>query len=162
DVRTVTNGDVRLSSSPEQWDPVPELRGTQIDTAANRIVASLAYTDYHFEYRIAVEPLGDGLLMSVELDEPLPEDLEGHAGLNLESLPAAYFGTSYLAGEESGLFPRHPIGPMEPGRDAHLGLSSPVNTWNTARPQPLAVGNTLVLAPEDPNTRIAIDGRGAI
>src|SRR5690606_33646665 len=90
DVRTVTNGDVRLSSSPEQRDPVPELRGTQIDTSAYRFVASLAYTYYHFEYRIAFEPLGDGLLMSDELDEPLPEDLEGHAGLNLEFLPAAY------------------------------------------------------------------------
>jgi len=162
DVRTATNGDVRLSTSPEQWDPVPEFRGATIDTAAHRIVASLAYSDYDFEYRIVVEPQGDGFLMSVELDEPLPESLQGQAGLNLEFLPAAYFGKSYLADDQSGLVPRHPIGPMEPVRDVHLGLSSPVNTWNTAQPMPLAEGNTLILAPEDPERRVTIDGRGAL
>lgn len=160
DVRTATNGDVRLSSTPEQWDPVPEFGETSIDTAANRIIARLAYPDYDFEYRIAVEPHEEGFLMSVELDEPLPTALEGQAGLNMEFLPSAYFGKSYLAGEHAGIFPRHPIGPMLSGEGG--GFSSPVNTWNDAQPEPLASAGMLVLAPDDPERRVTIDGRGSV
>ena len=29
-VRTATNGDVRLSPTPEQWDPVPALKSRQV------------------------------------------------------------------------------------------------------------------------------------
>src|SRR5215208_4656795 len=47
-VRTATNGDVRLSPTPEQWDPTPRLAGRDVDTLAGRVTARLAYTAYDF------------------------------------------------------------------------------------------------------------------
>ncbi len=39
--RTVTNGDVRLSNTPEQWDPVPVFNERTVDSTAHApVVAS--------------------------------------------------------------------------------------------------------------------------
>lgn len=146
DVRTATNGDVRLSPTPEQWDPVPEFLGR--DAEAGRMVASLAYPDYDFAYRVVVEPRDDGFLVQVQTDEPLPEALVGRAGFNFELLPTAYFGHGYLMDAEPGLFPRHPRGAMEVG---------PTRVLEAA---PMVRGGTLVVAPDDPEKRVTIDGRG--
>jgi endoglucanase len=149
DVRTGTNGDVRLSPTPEQWDPVPEFLGRETDADAGRLVASLAYPDHGFAYRVVVEPRGEGFLVQVQADAPLPDALVGRAGFNFEFLPSAYFGHAYLMDDRPGLFPRHPTGPMAvgPADDREAG--------------PLATGSTLVLAPDDAERRVAIDGRGA-
>jgi endoglucanase len=148
-VRTATNGDVRLSPTPEQWDPVPALKSRRADAAQGRIEARLAYASPAFEYTIVAEPRGDGVAISVVLDEPLPKELEGKAGFNLEFLPSAYFGKTFSMDAQSGLLPLYPSGPT--GRSAD------------GKPQrlPLAEGQTLVLAAEDPERRVSIDGGGA-
>ncbi|HXE81546.1 MAG TPA: glycoside hydrolase family 9 protein [Vicinamibacterales bacterium] len=148
--RTVTNGDVRLSNTPEQWDPIPTFVEKQADREGGRVIAVLEYPDDAFRYRIEARAAGAGFLLSVHLDAPLPPALEGRAGLNLEFLPSAYFGRSYLMDGRSGLFPRHPAGPL-------------ANDEKTGRLEalPLASGSTLVMAPDDPERRIAIEGRGA-
>lgn len=148
-VRTATNGDVRLSSTPSQWDPIPQLADRKTDKAGGRVHAELLYPAQDFRYRIEVEASGTGVLVSVHLPAPLPAALEGRAGFNLEFLPSAYFGKTFLADRRGGAFPRHPTGPM---------LKSAAGTIDAA---PLASGATLVLAPEDPERRVAIDGRGA-
>jgi len=148
-VRTATNGDVRLSNTPAQWDPIPQLSDRRIDQATRRVQAELAYPDHDFRYRIEAEARGGGVLISVHLANPLPAALEGRAGFNLEFLPSAYFGKTYLAGQQGGLFPRHPGGPIT--KDSSGALEA----------APLASGPTLVLAPEDPERRVTIDGRGA-
>lgn len=150
DVRTATNGDVRLSNTPEQWDPIPQLADRRVDRSHQRVQAELAYPAHDFRYRIEVEPSQGGVLVSVHLEAPLPDALEGRAGFNLEFLPSAYFGKSYLAGEQNGLLPRHPGGPMTKDRGGAFEAT------------PLASALTLVLAPEDPERRVTIDGRGAI
>ena len=145
-VRTATNGDVRLSSTPEQWDPIPEFSERRIE--GGRIVASLSYPQHEFAYRIGAEPRDGGVLVSVHLDAPLPPALAGLAGLNLEFLPSSYFGRTWLMDGHGGTFPRHPAGPM---------LESPAGKWEAV---PLATGRTLVLAPEDPERRVTITASG--
>lgn len=148
-VRTATNGDVRLSPTPEQWDPVPALKSRVVDAAHNRIEVRLAYDSPAFEYSIVVEPRGEGFAVSVVLDRALPPELEGKAGFNLEFLPSAYFGKSYSMDALSGALPLYPSGPTGRAKDG------------TPERLPLAQGQTLVLAPEDPERRVSIDGGGA-
>ncbi len=147
--RTATNGDVRLSNTPEQWDPIPQFVGREVDQATGRVEASLRYPDFNFDYRIAAEPHADGILLSVHLDAPVPEALAGRAGFNLEFLPTAYFGKAFLADGRPGLFSRHPTGPM---------VRAPTGAFEAA---PLDSGAVLILAPGDPERRVTIDGRGA-
>jgi hypothetical protein len=143
--RIATNGDVRLLPTPEQWDPIPRFKERKQDRAANRLSAYCAYPDRGLDYRIEVVAEANGLRVSVHLDRPLPEALLGKAGFNLEFLPTAYFGKSFMLDDGFGVFPRHPNGAMRKEADG------------TVQPLPLATGQRIVLAPEDPLTRVAID-----
>jgi endoglucanase len=146
EVRTVTNGDVRLSPIPEQWDRTPTLVGRSVNAESGSITTCLAYPDYDFQYTIKVEAAhGEGILLSVNLETPLPRELEGRAGFNLEFLPSAYFGKAYLIDGQSDIFPRYPSGPMAAPKAG------------TVEPQPIATGKTIVLAPEDPSRRVTIN-----
>ena len=142
--RIATNGDVRLSPTPEQWDPVPQFKERKRGPSGKQLTAFCAYPDRGLSYRIEVIPEADGFRVSVHLDKPLADSLAGKAGFNLEFLPTAYFGKSFLLDDASGVFPRHSQGPMQ--RDAN----------GTAQPLPLATGHRIVLAPEDPLTRVTI------
>jgi endoglucanase len=144
EVRTATNGDVRLSPTPGQWDPIPRLIDRKVDLQGRSIEVTLAYPDHQFQYIIRAEVHGEGVLVSVLLDKPVPQQLEGRAGLNLEFLPSAYFRKTYLVDGRSGLLPLYPSGPMT---KESSGLTEP---------GPIATGKTLVLAPEDPSRRVTI------
>lgn len=144
DVRTATNGDVRLSPTPGQWDATPTLIERCVDRAAQAIRVTLAYPAHELRYRLVAEAQADHLRVRVELDAPLPEALIGRAGFNLEFLPAAYFGATYLADGRPGSFPRYPHGPMRRLPDG------------SCEPAPLAGAQSFVLAPEDPLRRITI------
>jgi endoglucanase len=148
-VRTVTNGDVRLSPTPEQWDPVATLESRQVLQNPARIETRLSYPSPKFSYTIQAEPQGSEVLLRVVLDQPLPPELEGKAGFNLEFLPAAYFGKSYLVDQQSGLLPLYPSGPTAKGADG-----------KPAR-LPIAQGSRLVLGAEDPERRVQIESPGA-
>src|SRR4051812_37759477 len=76
-VRTVTNGDVRLSHTPGQWDPMAKLLERKVDPAAGVITATLEFVGQDFRYTIRVEPRGAAFTVSVTLDKPLPTALEG-------------------------------------------------------------------------------------
>ncbi|WP_193161939.1 glycoside hydrolase family 9 protein [Microbulbifer hainanensis] len=143
-VRVATNGDVRLQPTPEQWDPLGEMVKRNVQREGRRIDVTMRYRDENFSYRIESAARKDGIALRVYLDKPLPEKLAGRAGLNLEFLPAEYFGRGYLADGNSGLLPRYPAGPMRLRADGE------------SEPQALARGRQLVLAPEDPQRRIRI------
>ncbi|MDA3818468.1 MAG: glycoside hydrolase, partial [Prolixibacteraceae bacterium] len=106
--RTVTNGDVRLNRTPEQWDPIPEFIKKEVDREKGIIQAWLEYPE--FGYMIKAEPDGEGLLISVHLEEALPDDMTGKAGFNIEFLPAAYFGKTYLMDDEPFIVPHYAAG----------------------------------------------------
>jgi len=146
-VRTATNGDVRLSPTPGQWDPIPHFIDRKINYEDNSIEADLSYPEFNFEYSIKVKAKGDGVLISVVLKKPLPKLLEGRAGLNLEFLPSAYFEKTFIMDSNSGLFPLYPYGDMEKSSRGTLESKS------------IASGTNLVLAPEDPYRRVTIEDK---
>lgn len=153
-VRTATNGDVRLSATPGQWDPIGALVSRTVDPETGAITAVLEYADYGFRYTVHAEPAGEAMKLSVSLDQPLPEALEGRAGLNLEFLPSAYFRRSYMADGGSGVFPLHPSGEMVAGGERNAASGRDFGPG--AEPLPFAAGRTLVLAPEDPARRVTV------
>jgi len=151
DQRIATNGDVRLSPTPEQWDPIPDFKERRRGPGADELTASCFYAEKGLSYRIDIRPEAGGFRLAVQLDQPIPSALVGKAGLNLEFLPALYFGKSYIIDDGTGIFPRHPDGPMEKAADG------------TMEPLPLASSHRIVLSPEDPSTRVAINSdSGAI
>src|SRR5690242_11679648 len=93
--RVATNGSVRLSPTPEQWDPIPHLIARHADGAHDRLTASVSYPEYNFHYHVVVAAEPGGLRVSVNLDEPLPPALVGRAGFNLELLPSLYVDKAY-------------------------------------------------------------------
>ncbi|WNO54028.1 glycoside hydrolase family 9 protein [Stakelama saccharophila] len=152
--RIATNGDVRLSATPGQWDAIGRLVDRRVDTATGVIEAELEYPDQHFRYVIRAEPRGGSILLSVRLPEALPAALAGKAGFNLEFLPAAYFHKSYLADGKAGGFPLYPASAME--RTAKRNPASGRSDGPGAEPLPMATGSDFVLAPSDPARRVHI------
>lgn len=153
DVRTATNGDVRLSPTPGQWDPIGKLLDRKVDPATGVIEATLEYAEYGFRYVIRAEPRGEGVVLSINLDKALPAALEGRAGFNLEFLPSAYFRKTYMVDGKPGLFPLYPSSDMAPA----------VGPEGRAEPLPLASGRQIVLAPEDGARRVKVEaGTGRV
>lgn len=152
--RTATNGDVRLSATPGQWDPIGRLVGRTVDPQTGAIEATLAYPEYNFHYVIRAVPRGGAIDLTVSLPQPLPAALIGKAGFNLEFLPAAYFHKSYMADGTSGIFPIYPDSAMvrTPARNAASGR----DVGPGAEPLPIATGRRFVLAPEDPARRVTV------
>jgi hypothetical protein len=146
-VRTATNGDVRLSPTPVQWDPIPEFTSKKINEKDNTIEAYLKYSKYNFKYEIKAEGRDEGILISVIIDKPLPKELEGVAGFNLEFLPSAYFSRTYMMDQHCDVFPLYPSSAME------------VDKAGKIEPKPLASGTNLTLAPEDLSRRVMITSR---
>jgi len=143
DNRIATDGEVRLMPTPEQWDPVPAFVKREPGPKPNQLTVSSGYPDLALTYRLVITAEGQGFRIAVDLDKPLPANLVGKAGFNLDFLPAAYFGKTYMLGSSSGVFPRNPEGPM--------------NKDGSGDPLPLASGgNSIVLSPEDPLTRVTI------
>jgi endoglucanase len=146
-VRTATNGDVRLDATPEQWDRIPEFVEKKVDRDAGTVEAFLRYPEFDFDYSIRAQAEGRDLRISVHLPRPLPPELEGKAGLNLEFLPAAYFEQAWIMDEASGLFPLYPTGRKEQN--------------DRVAPDPIVSGHRLVLAPANPERRVTITSNDA-
>lgn len=152
--RTATNGDVRLSPTPGQWDPIGRLVSRNVDEKTGIVEAVLEYPEHDFRYVLRTEPVGDKLRLSINIDKPLPAALAGKAGFNLEFLPSAYFHRSYMADGRPNQFPLHPASAMAltPERNPASGRSDGPG----AEPLPMAQGKVFVLAPEDPARRVTI------
>ena len=141
-VRTATNGDIRLNSTPEQWDPIPQFIERKVDAKKRTIEAFLKYPDYDFNYSIKAQVIADALIISVHLPAKLPKELVGKAGFNMEFLPSVYQQKSYITEQQSGTFAIYPGGPKEqPGVEPHT----------------LATGKQLTLAAEDSKHRVSIN-----
>jgi endoglucanase len=145
--RTVTNGDVRLNATPEQWDMTPMFKERKVNHADQSIEAFLHYPDQQFDFSIKVTKNAAGVHLTVNLPKPLPKSLEGKAGFNLEFLPAAYFHKSFVMDDQAGGFPVYPTGLKE------------INS--KADPIALAQGQHLVFAPEDAERRVSIQSTSA-
>ncbi|MDW7691364.1 glycoside hydrolase family 9 protein [Flammeovirgaceae bacterium SG7u.111] len=166
-VRTAQGGTVRLSNTPEQWDLVPEIPTRTVDPASKSIEATLRYEDYDFDSRVVVTAKGKGVEISVYLDKPLPEAVEGDAGFNLEFLPSQYWGKTYLIDGRINRFSRYVVGNTvtkpnseKPKQFKGYVTSDDRGTGKFIDPLPLETGRTLLLAPEDPERSVKISSDG--
>jgi hypothetical protein len=168
-VRTATGGAVRLQNTPEQWDLIPEVVERKIDKSNSCIEVTLRYESYDFDSRIKVEPDDNGITIRVYLDKPLPDELKGKAGFNLEFLPASYFEKTYLADGKPGIFPLYPssntvlkpINEKIPQFAGHTTFDDR-GKGEFIVPKPLTEGKTLVLAPEDPERCVKIHSESEV
>ncbi len=166
--RIATNGDVRLMATPEQWDLVATLKDRKADKAHDRLTADLAFPTFHLSYTMEVAAEPGGVKVSINLDKPLPQELAGRAGFNLEFLPSIYMGKAYLVdGTRAGIFPRTPNDPMvkiaplpgEPKKAYYL------EDWDKAKgytqPLPFAEGRSMTLGVDDALARIRVSSETA-
>lgn len=162
--RVATNGDLRLEAAPGQWAILPAVKRRSVDPDQLQVSVRLGFAQPEINYEVHVWMEGPSIHLRVDLDQPLPENLGSSVGFNLELLPTAYFGKSYSIADSAGvsqfgIFPRQANGPLQ---------SQPEDVYI---PEPMAHGQKLVIAPEDPYRRITfeavrgeihlLDGRGA-
>lgn len=167
-VRTAQGGAVRLSNTPEQWDLVPETPNRKVDRASKSISTTLRYNDYDFDSRVVVTAKGKGVEISVYLDKPLPKELEGRAGFNLEFLPSQYWNKTYLVDGRYNRFPRYVVGNTttrpnseKPKQYKGYNTSDDRGTGKFIDPLPLETGRTFLLAPDEPSRLVKITSADA-
>src|SRR5574344_1928363 len=99
--RKASNGDVRFEISPGQWQALPKIRERVVDVENNEITVKLSYPDstrhlsgfnptiypdFAFNYTIKVKGEKDYLVLTVDLDKPVPESFAGKLGSNIEHI----------------------------------------------------------------------------
>ncbi|MDO3385611.1 glycoside hydrolase family 9 protein [Gilvimarinus sp. SDUM040013] len=144
--RTATNGDVRLLHTPEQWDGMGQFVSREVNQETGTITTQLAYPELDFSYAVKATVEDKHLVVSVHLDRPLPAELVGKAGFNMEFVPAEYWDKSYLADGKPGQFPRSASTPY--------GMIT--NEQGLTEPTAFASANSFVFAPGDPERRVTI------
>lgn len=167
-VRTVQGGAVRLNNTPEQWDLVPTLTGRKVDASNNTIEVSLRYEDYDFDSRIIVTGKGDAVEISVYLDKPVPAEIAGEAGFNLEFLPSQYWLKTFMMDGRLNRFPRYAASetitrPNAEKAKQFKGFKT-YDDRGTDRfidPLPLEKGHSLLMAMDDPERMIKVNSTDA-
>lgn len=191
--RVATNGDIRLEETPGQWQPVPKQRERKLNPDGNTITAYLSYPDSSrhlqgfnpmiypdivFNYTVTVKGEGKSVVVTVDLDRPVPEEFLGKVGFNLELFPGALFGKTWIMDRQSGIFPHQPNGPTltKPANHLHTGHFNPEGKASMKdligegySPivaddiiiEPYAVGKNFVLQPADPYNKVTIQSAGS-
>jgi len=159
--RIATVGDLRLNPTPGQWSPLPKLINRTVDRDRNTISATLVYPDssrnqkgfnpikypdLYFKYHVHVKPApGNSVIVTVDLEKPLPEAWVGRVGFNMELFPGMLFGKAFMMDGRAHIFPRHPTGDVY--RDHQGKLQA----------EPIDTGRKLVIAPESKLHRLTIE-----
>lgn len=187
--RVATNGDIRFDETPGQWQPVPKKLERIVD--GHKIITRLCYPDssrhetgfnpmvypdIQLFYTVSLEPQGKGFLVTVDLETPIPAELQGKAGFNMEFFPGELFGKPWIMDSKTGIYPQQPNSPviaqksyMDVSRgDYHDGKSplADIDQLNAEGyspfladrivAEPYAVGRTFTSRPDDPYSRITI------
>lgn len=190
--RVATNGDIRLEPTPGQWQPVPKQRNRNVNATANTITAYLSfpdssrhmtgfnpmiYPDFEFNYTVTVEGQGKSVVVTVDLDRPVPQAFLGKVGFNLELFPGALFGKPWIMDNQTGIFPQQPNGPIryEPTNHNHQGNFNPQGEASVEQltghgyspiiaddivSEPYAIGKRFTVRPDDPYNRYTIESKG--
>ena len=187
--RIATSGDIRLEATPGQWQPLPkQLRrelGTNSITAYMQYPDSarhltgfnpMIYPDLFLTYSVRVQSQGNGLEVTVDLDQPIPDYLVGKVGFNLEFFPGYAFGQPWVMDQQTGIFPRQANTPLE----MHASNTQRVGDYHDATKSkadiqhlmgdgyspivaddiigaPYAQGRRFVCYPNDPLSRVTIE-----
>ena len=162
-VRTIQGGAVRLSTTPEQWDLVPQMTSRDVDKENGTITVGLRYPDYDFDSRITVQAKGKAVEISVYLDKPVPDALAGEAGFNLEFLPSQYWNKAYLMDGRPNRIPRYAVSDTKTRPNAekvrqYRGYKTYDDRGTDAfvEPLPLESGHELLMAPDAPERMVKV------
>ena len=166
-VRTVQGGAVRLSNTPEQWDLVPQSTRS-VDHETGTVEVTLRYPEYDFDSRIVARAEGKAVRIEVWLDKPVPVELEGDAGFNIELLPSQYWQKTYVMDGKVGRFPRYSASetvtrPNEEKVKQFKGYKTydDRGTGRFVDPLPLVAGHELTVAPDAPERMIRFSSEDA-
>lgn len=190
--RVATNGDIRFEQTPGQWQPTPKQKNRKVDEKENTITIDLGYPDYdnhlkgfnpmiypdyEFDYIVTVKGVEEGVIVTVDLDKPIPKEYIGKMCFNMELFPGSLFGKPWIMDNKSGIFPRQPNGPTldMPSNYEHTGKLfqegakadreqlaennkeySPIVADNIIA-YPYAVGKKFTVRPDDPYNRFTIE-----
>lgn len=161
--RISTGGGIRFMNTPEQWDIYGTMTKRTVNREDNYIEVELTYEDYDFVSKIRVQPKDNGCLLQVFLDKPVPANLIGKAGMNLEFFPASYFGKNYLVDGAARILPKYPqhdteVRPVSEKIAQYYGESTfdDRGRGEFLVPLALAKGHQIVMAPEDDDLRVGI------
>lgn len=162
-MRIATNGDLRLDETPGQFQPISKQKKRTVDIGGNLITVNLTYPDsaingkgfnpifypnLYFNYTVKTRAEGNSIIVTVDLDRPIPAEFIGKVGFNLELFPGWLFGKSWYLDNKSGIFHQQPNGP---------GMFDLKGVLVAAKP--MATGKKLVVAPEDDLLRLTIQSR---
>ncbi len=198
--RIASNGDIRLEATPGQWQPVPRKLDRQ--QTARSITTTLCFPDssrhmtgfnpmiypeLQLRYNVSVEAEGQDVVVTVDLDSPIPEYLVGKAGFNMEFFPGILFGQPWMMDEQTGIYPQQPNSPVitletnlkhtgnyhlegKPEADFKnlVGKGDTPYDYRIYSPivaddviaEPYAVGRTFTSCPNDPLSRVTIKSLG--
>ena len=200
--RLATNGDIRMEATPGQWQPLPKQGKRVLDPDAGTITTNLSYPDssrhltgfnpmiypdWVVNYQVKVKAEGQKVIITVDLDKPVPKQLLGKVGFNMELFPGEMMDHPWIMDDKSGIFPRQANGPtltLEPNIN-FTGDFATERTRNTpglmARFQdlvgnedyspmvaddvvaePYAVGHRFTVRPDDDNCRFTIQSKGLL
>lgn len=167
-VRTVQGGAIRLNNTPEQWDLVPRTTSRKVDPKNQTIEVGLRYNDYDFDSRIVVTAKGKAVEIAVWLDKPVPEKLEGEAGLNIEFLPSQYWLKTFTMDGRLGRLPRYATSQTvtrpnseKPRQFKGFRTYDDRGTGRFIDPLPIEKGHDLTLATDAPERLIHISSDDA-
>ncbi|MDR0972727.1 MAG: glycoside hydrolase family 9 protein [Prevotellaceae bacterium] len=192
--RVGTNGDLRFEPTPGQWQPLPKQKNRVADEATNTIKAYMAYPDSSkhltgfnpmiypdlvLNYEVTVKGVGNSIVVTVDLDRPIPQEFVGKMGFNFELFPGWLFGKSWIMDGQTGIFPQQPNGPtlaQEPNINHSTKMEfnargkasaehlvgkgySPIVADDIVS-EPYAIGKKFTVQPEDPYYRFTIETKG--
>ena len=145
-VRIAGNGNLRLSADPDQWHSLPQNGQRRLPGGDGAMEVDVTYPEAGIQATVRLTPEGQRLRLTVDLAEPLPADWAGKASFNLELMPGAFMGKTYLLDGAFGQFPRE-------------FTSAVVQTPDAAAMsiQPIASGKHLITAPDDPSSKLEIE-----
>ncbi len=140
-MRIATNGDIRLDETPGQWQPIPKQKERAVDPEGNIITTNLTYPDsainrkgfnpiiypdLYFNYTVKTRAEGSSIIITVDLDRPIPDEFIGKVGFNMELFPGILFGKTWLMDNVSGIFPRQANGPGMYDKNRELVAAEPM------------------------------------
>ncbi|MFZ0280100.1 MAG: cellulase N-terminal Ig-like domain-containing protein, partial [Bacteroidales bacterium] len=161
--RLATNGDIRLDETPGQWQPIPKQLDRKVDLAGGTVTVRLEYPDpainrkgfnpieypdLEMSYTVRVAARGESIIVTVDLDNPVPKEFIGKVGFNMELFPGLLFGKPWYLDNYSGIFPRQANGPALTDKKGDIVAA-----------RPMATGKKLVVAPGDDKLRMAIESK---
>ena len=162
-VRTMQGGAVRLNNTPEQWDLVPRMTDRKVDREGQSIEVSMRYDDYDFDSRVVVTAKGKAVEIAVWLDKPVPQELAGEAGLNIELLPSQYWLKTFTMDGRLGRLPRYATSQTitrpnseKPRQFKGFKTYDDRGTGQFIDPLPIETGYSLSMATDDPSRLVTI------